>query len=75
MSRVRDQAYQQGYWEGFSLGQYEVERPVAERLLKKMHSDGQSPICEDKLLQIAELTSLSVPRIRLIAKQLGLPSA
>ncbi len=73
MSKVRGQSYQQGYWEGFSLGQYEVARPLAERLLK-LHSNGQSPICEDKLLQIAELTSLSVPRIRLIAKQMGLPN-
>ena len=71
MSKIRDQAYQQGYWEGFSLGQYEVQRTLAENLLE-LHSDDQNPTCEDKLLQISELTTLSIPRIRLIAKQMGL---
>lgn len=72
MPKARDQAYQRGYWEGFSIGQYEVRRNLAEQLLKA-NSGGQHPICEDTLLKIAKLASLSVPRIRLIAKQLGLP--
>lgn len=76
MSKLKGQSYQEGYqegyWEGYSLGEYEVQRHVAERRLKSC-SDGKHPICEDTLLELADITSLSIPRIRLIAKQLGLP--
>ena len=72
MSKVRDQDYRQGYLEGLDLGRYEVQRLLTEDFLK-LQSDGQDPICEDKLLKISKTTSLSVPRIRLIAKQMGLP--